>query len=111
MSQRVQRHIAIMTDALRDNAVVYRAERNDDRPVNSPIDDEWTQCESKPTNFNWYKYDYRVVTAPVFDWQGVVSATQRARDIAGSAYAGAYENADDAKRLLKAELEAIVSKL
>lgn len=109
---RVQRHIAVMTASLEPNAIVYRAERNDDRSAHEPItSDVWTQCESKPTNFNWFKYDYRVVSEPPFDWQEIVSATQRARDVAGSAYAGAYENTDDAKRLLKAELEAIVSKL
>lgn len=112
MSQRVQRHIAIMTAALDPNAVVYRADRNDDRPASQEIDPfVWTKCESKPTNYNWFKYDYRVVTAPAFDWQEIVDATQRARDVAGSAYSGAYDNADDAKRLLKAELEAIVAKL
>jgi hypothetical protein len=109
---RVQRHIAVMTASLEPNAIVYRAERNDDRSAHEPItSDVWTQCESKPTNFNWFKYDYRVVTAPVFDWNPILEATRRANEIAASADAGAYENADDAKRLLKAELEAIVSKL
>ena len=109
---RVQRHIAIMTAALADDAVVYRADRNDDRPAAQEIDPSvWTKCESKPTNYNWFKYDYRVVTAPVFDWDAIVESTQRARDIAGSAYNGAYENIDDAKRLLKAELEAVIAKL
>jgi len=112
MSQRVQRHIAIMTAALDPNAIVYRAERNDDRPVSQEIDPyEWTECESKPTNYNWFKYDYRVVSGPVFDWSDIAVATQRARDIAASAEADAYDNTDDAKRLLKAELEAIIAKL
>lgn len=109
---RVQRHIAVMTASLEPNAIVYRADRNDDRSAHEPItSDVWTQCESKPTNFNWFKYDYRVVSAPVFDWNPILEATRRANEIAAGADAGAYENTDDAKRLLKAELEAVIAKL
>jgi hypothetical protein len=55
-----QNQIAIITATGNANAIFFRAVRNDSRRFDSPIDGDFERCESAPTHFNFYKYDYRV---------------------------------------------------
>lgn len=63
--QRTLNQIAILTAALTpDDFNFFRAERNDDRPYNQEIDGYFNRCEEVPTNWNFFKYDYRAVPKP-----------------------------------------------
>lgn len=112
MSQRVQRHIAIMQAALQPGAVVYRADRNDNRPADSSLDsDEWERRDEVPTNFNWYKYDYRCVVPAPLDVEDLSAAANRVRAIIGGVSNNAYDNIETARTLLRGELEQMLTKL
>lgn len=111
MSQRVLRHIAIMQAALEPGAVVYRADRDDNRSADAPMGDEWERRDEVPTNFNWYKYDYRVVTPPAIDVEEMSAAANRVRAIVNGVMNNAYDNKDVARTLLRGELEQMLSKL
>lgn len=108
---RVARHAAIMTDALVEGAVVYRAERDDNRPANAPIDDNWERRSEIPTNFNWFKYDYRVVLPQAVDFESIGECASTIDNIAAGAVRGAYSNTSDAVALIRAQLDLIASKL
>lgn len=65
MSQRTLNQIAILTAALTsDEFNFFRAERNDDRPYNQELDSDFVCCTEVPTNWNFFKYDYRAVPKP-----------------------------------------------
>lgn len=111
MSQRVLRHIAIMQAAIQPGAVVYRADRDDNRSADAPMGDEWERRDEVPTNFNWYKYDYRVVLPAPLDVDDLSAAANRVRAIIGGVSNNAYDNIETARTLLRGELEQMLSKL
>jgi hypothetical protein len=108
---RLQRHIAIMSDACIEGAVVYRAERDDNRSADAPIDDNWERRSDIPTNWNWFKYDYRVVLPKVVDFEAIGECGCYIDRIAAGAAQGAYNNPADAIALIRTQLDIIVSKL
>jgi hypothetical protein len=110
-SSRVARHIAVMQAALQPNAIVYRAIRNDDRPASSFDLSEWDKRSDIPSNFNWYLYDYRVVTKPVFDFDAIWLVADRIRELAQGGKAGAFDDDASAVSLIKAEVDLLASKL